>query len=86
MCYDLGERMFEWDRKKSTELKKRHGFTFEDIVLALEKELLIIEAPNKTRSQIAFLTFLSGYPIVVPFERRDGKFRLITAWPDRRFK
>tara|TARA_R110000868_G_scaffold258137_12_gene515452 strand:- start:3273 stop:3509 length:237 start_codon:yes stop_codon:yes gene_type:complete len=78
--------MFEWDQRKSIELKKRHGFSFENVVLALEKEFLIIDSPNKARSQKAFLTFVGDYPVVVPFEFRKGKYRLITAWPDRRYK
>lgn len=29
--------MFDWDQKKSLEIKRRHGFSFEDVILALEK-------------------------------------------------
>lgn len=78
--------MFEWDKKKSLELKKKHGFSFEEVVKAIEEDFVIIDSPNRARSQKAFLTFVAGYPVIVPFERRGELFRLITAWPDRRYK
>ena len=78
--------MFEWDKKKSLELKKRHGFSFEEIIEALEEDFVIMEAPNKSRIQKVFLTFVNEYPVIVPFEKRGTTYRLITAWPDRRYK
>lgn len=78
--------MFEWDEKKNSEIKKRHGISFEEIVAALEDDNVIIDSPNEKRNQKAFLTFIDDYPIITPFEIRGNNYRLITAWPDRRYK
>lgn len=78
--------LFEWDNNKNKEIEKRHGFTFEDVVLAIESDFVIINVPNSDRNQKGFLIFISEYPVIAPFEVRRDKYRLITAWPDRRYK
>lgn len=78
--------MFEWDKNKSLEILRRHGFDFVQIENAILEDSVIIDVPNKSRKQKGFLVFLNDYPIIVPFEIRNQKYRLITAWPDRRFK
>ncbi|OUR96565.1 hypothetical protein A9Q84_09455 [Halobacteriovorax marinus] len=78
--------MFEWDNKKNEEIKKRHGISFEELEVCIKIDSVIIETPNENRNQNAFLTFLNDYPIIVPFEIRGDNYRLITAWPDRRYK
>lgn len=78
--------MFEWDERKSREIENRHGIGFPEIVKAITCDAVIIPVPNKDRDQKAFLTFVRDYPFVVPFEIRGTKYRLITAWPDRRYK
>lgn len=78
--------MFEWDKRKNEELKVRHGISFEELELSIITDSVIIDSPSSSRDQKAFLTFLNEYPIIVPFEMRGNKYRLITAWPDRRYK
>lgn len=78
--------LFEWDENKNLEIQDRHGFSFEEVIKAVEEDFVIIDAPNKSRSQKALLIFLSDYPVIVPFEIRNDVYRLITAWPDRRYK
>jgi uncharacterized DUF497 family protein len=77
---------FEWDERKCDEIKRRHGFSFEEVISSIKNESIIIKTPNEDRDQKAFLTIVDNYPVVVPFEMRSGVYRLITAWPDRRFK
>lgn len=78
--------LFEWDENKNIEIEKRHKFSFEDIVLQIENDFVVINVPNANRNQKCFLVFKDNYPIIVPFEIRGEKYRLITAWPDRRYK
>ena len=78
--------MFEWDEKKNKEIQERHGISFELLRDLIINDSVIIEVPNKERNQNAFLVLFNNYPFVVPFEERGEKYRLITAWPDRRYK
>ncbi len=78
--------LFEWDEKKNLEIQDRHDLSFEEVVKAMEDDFVIIDTPNEDRTQKAILVFINNYPIIVPFEIRKSKYRLITAWPDRRYK
>ncbi len=78
--------LFEWDENKNKEIKRKHGISFESIVEAINLDFVVIDTPNKKRAQKAILVLINDYPIIVPFEIRGEKYRLITAWPDRRYK
>ena len=78
--------LFEWSEKKNEEVQKKRGVSFEFLSVLIIQDSVVIPAPNESRKQSAFLVVVDDYPFVVPFEVRKDKYRLITAWPDRRYK
>ncbi len=80
----------EWDKKKSRLVKQKHGKSFEEIVkyIAAGKIVAFMRHYNQELypNQMVIILNVDGYPWVVPCEVRGNKLRLITAFPNRKFK
>ena len=81
---------FEWDEKKSKIVKLKHGKSLEEILhyILSGKVVAFRKHFNQERypGQMVIILNVDGYPWVVPCEIRGNKLRLITAYPDRKFK
>ena len=80
----------EWDRKKSEQVRRKHGKSLEEIVryIAAGKVVAFMKHYNQELhpGQMVIILNVDGYPWVVPCEIRGNKLRLITAFPNRKFK
>lgn len=79
---------FEWDSEKNEQIKKDHEISFEEIVALIAKGCLVTTLDNPSpnyKGQKIFLVRKGKAIYMVPFERRQGKFRLITAFFSQNF-
>lgn len=80
--------MIEWSPEKNTELKARHGFGFERVLVALADGALLDERahPNteKYRHQRQLVVEIDGYAWVVSFIHDGERLLLKTLFPSRR--
>jgi uncharacterized DUF497 family protein len=77
----------EWSPAKNAELKKRHGFGFERVLIALSEGTLLDERahPNVERyaHQRQLVLAIEGYAWVVPFVIDGDRIFLKTMFPSR---
>ncbi len=66
----------------SKESMSRRGLTFEDVTSA--PVLDVIPNPNYPE-QILLIVEIDDYAVVAPCERRGDAWRIITAFPSRKF-
>ena len=79
---------FEWDPDKAREVLANHGVSFEEIVNLIGRGFLVktmVNPSKKHRGQKVFLVRKANSIYMVPFERRHGKYRLITAFYSKYF-
>jgi len=79
---------FEWDPLKNEAIKDEHGISFEEIVELIGKGFLLKVLANPSRKYKGQKVFLiqRGHSIfMVPFEKRNKKWRLITAFYHKDF-
>jgi uncharacterized DUF497 family protein len=78
---------FDWSPTKNAELKERHGFGFERILVALAEGALLDERehPNNERyaHQRQFIVLIDDYVWVVPFVLDGERTFLKTLFPSR---
>lgn len=81
----MEEPVIEWSPEKSVELKERHGFGFERVLVALwEGALLDERAHPNTGHQHQLVVAIEGYAWIVPFVT-DGKTIFFkTMFPSRK--
>ena len=81
---------FEWDEEKSKRVKQKHSRSLEEILEYIKagKVVAFMKHYNQERypGQMVIVLNVDGYPWVVPCEIRGNKLRLITAFPNRKFK
>ena len=81
---------FEWDEKKSKTVKQKHGRSLKEIFryIVSGNVVAFMEHFNQKAypGQMLMIVNVKGYPWVVPCEIRGNKLRLITAYPNRKFK
>ena len=75
--------MANWDEKKNSDLKSRHGAGIEDLLLRGEPTGQILTHP-KYPDQVRLIYNLDGYPWVLVYE--PARKRFANAWPSRKFK
>lgn len=79
---------FVWNDEKNEELKTRHGFGFERIVVAIQNGALLADRthPNSERygHQRQLIVEVERYAWIVPFIRDGDKFFLKTMFPSRK--
>lgn len=79
---------FEWDPIKNEQIKQEHDITFEEIVNLIGKGFLLkvmVNPSKKYRGQKIFLVQRGKSVFMVPFEKRNKKHRLITAFYSKFF-
>ena len=79
---------FDWSPTKNAELKERHGFGFERILIALAEGALLDNRthPNIDRygHQRQLIVEIDSYAWVVPFIRSGNEMFLKTMFPSRK--
>jgi hypothetical protein len=82
------EAAIDWSVEKNTELKKRHGFGFERIMIALSEGALLDERahPNvdKYGHQRQLVVAIEGYAWIVPFVTDGETIFFKTMFPSRK--
>ena len=74
---------FEWDNEKDLEIQDSHGISFQEIRTLIERRKLIGIVENHSPGyphQKVLLVRRGKAVFMVPFEIRNGKKRLITAF------
>ncbi len=74
---------FEWESEKNEEVQKDHGISFEVVVSLIARGHHIKSLANpssKYKGQKIFLVRKGKAIYMVPYEKRQGKYRLITAF------
>lgn len=81
-------KYFDWDAKKSKQLRLERDIDFEEILIAIEagNTLDIIEHPNKKKypKQKVFIINVDDYAYLVPFVEDEKKYFLKTIFPSRK--
>jgi hypothetical protein len=82
------EPAIDWNIEKKAELKARHGFGFERILVALAEGALLDERvhpnANRHRHQRQLVVEIEGYAWVVPFVSDGETVFLKTMFPSRK--
>jgi uncharacterized DUF497 family protein len=79
---------FEWDPLKDKEVRGKHGISFDEVVNLIGRGFLlrVLQNPSqKHRGQKVFLVLKGRSVYMVPFEKQQSKYRLITAFHSRFF-
>jgi uncharacterized DUF497 family protein len=75
-----------WNDAKSEQLRQRHGIGFEEIIIALDQNKLIIDREHtkqKYRHQRELIAEVEHYAYVVPYVENDETIFLKTLFPSR---
>lgn len=82
------EPSIEWSLEKNAELKERHGFGFERVLVVISEGGLLDERahPNGERyaHQRQFVVAIDGYAWVVPFVTNGESIFFKTLFPSRK--
>lgn len=80
-------KAFRWDPEKNDRLKEERAISFEEVLLAIERQELldIVEHPNKAKypTQRMFIVAIREYVYLVPFVENDEEIFLKTIIPIR---
>lgn len=83
------EKIIRWNSDKNELLKKNRRISFEDIIIAFEKEKLItiIKHINQEKypNQKIFILEINFYAYMVPFVETENEIFLKTIIPSRKF-
>jgi hypothetical protein len=78
----------EWSPEKNAELKKRHGFGFERVLVALSEGALLDERAHsntdKYRHQRQLVVAIEGYAWIIPFVTDGETIFFKTMFPSRK--
>lgn len=79
---------FDWNDGKNKLLKKERKVSFEEVILAIEKNrlLAILEHPNRQKypSQQVYIVEINNYAYIVPFVETEESVFLKTIIPSRK--
>jgi uncharacterized DUF497 family protein len=82
------ESLIEWSLEKNAELKERHGFGFERVLVALSEGQLLDNRthPNTERygHQRQLVVEIEAYAWIVPFVQHGETIFLKTMFPSRK--
>ena len=79
---------YEWDPNKNQEIQEKHGISFDEVINLIGKGFLwktVGNPSHKYKGQKILLVRKSRSIYMVPFENREGKCRLITAFYSKYF-
>lgn len=74
---------YQWDEEKDQEIQEKHGISFQEIRELIERRQILGIVANKSQAyatQKVLLVRRGKAVYMVPYEIRDGKKRLITAF------
>jgi uncharacterized DUF497 family protein len=81
---------FEWDHKKASGNKRKHGVSFHEAATVFDDPLAITFAdPDHSEGEYRFLTFgvsKSGHLLVVSHTERAKRIRIISAREVNRYE
>jgi hypothetical protein len=81
-------KYFDWDPKKSGQLRDEREVGFEEVMLAIEEGNLldVIEHHNKKKypRQKLFIVNIHNYAYLIPFVEDEKKYFLKTIFPSRK--
>jgi hypothetical protein len=81
-------KSFRWSHEKNDQLKVEREISFEEIVLAIEDDglLVILQHPNESKypNQRILLVALDGYVFLVPYVEEADYYFLKTIIPSRK--
>lgn len=79
---------FDWNDGKNKLLKKERKVSFEEVILAIDKNrlLAVLEHPNQQKypSQQIYIVEINSYAHIVPFVETEGTVFLETIIPSRK--
>ncbi len=79
---------FDWNNGKNELLKKERNISFEEVILAIEKNrlLAVLEHPKQKKypSQQIYIVEIDNYAYVVPFVETEEMIFLKTIIPSRK--
>lgn len=82
------EPVARWSPEKNAELKNRHGFGFERVLVALTEGRLLDNRTHPNLEQYGhqrqLIVEIEGYAWVVPFVQVDDVILLKTMFPSRK--
>ncbi len=81
--------LFKWNKEKDKLLKEQRGIGFEDIVEAIDKELLdVYDHPNQKKypNQKIYVVEALGYVYLIPYITNGDEKFLKTIIPSRKAK
>ena len=88
MSYTIFVKYFDWDDEKNEQLKQERDVSFEDVLLAIENNLIldIVEHTNKKHysNQKIFIVNVNMYAYLAPFVEDEVKIFLKTIIPSRK--
>jgi uncharacterized DUF497 family protein len=78
-------KYFDWDKKKNQKLKLERGIGFEDIIVAIDEDRLLVTLKHHKRSnQKIYVVNVGEYAYMIPFVEDDEKKFLKTIYPSRK--
>lgn len=81
-------KYFDWDAKKSEQLRQERGIGFEEVLVAVNEGgiIEIVEHPNKKKypGQKIFIVNINQYAYLIPFVEDKEKIFLKTIIPSRK--
>ena len=81
-------KFFDWDEEKNKKLKKERDIGFEDVVIALNEEMVLHRGdhPNQKKypGQKIVVVAIKDYAYVVPFVEDNEKIFFKTIIPNRK--
>ena len=78
-----------WSPRKNNEVKKKHGFSFEEVFEAIENGFVLDVYKNTNplyKGEYLMDINLKGKLVLVPFMREKGKIILKSAYQDKKLK
>ena len=78
-------KYFDWDEEKNQKLKQERGIGFEDIIVAIDEDKLLITLEHHKRpNQKIYVVNVGDYAYMVPFVEDEEKRFLKTIYPSRK--
>ena len=78
-------KYFDWDEEKNLKLKKERDIGFEEIIVAInEDKLLVTLEHHKRPNQKIYVVNVGNYAYMVPFVEDEEKKFLKTIYPSRK--
>ncbi len=79
---------FRWKDEKNEKLQRERGFSFEELVAALEAGGLLADIPHPNQQtyphQRILIVNMNGYAYEIPCIPDDDEIFLVTAFPSRK--